>query len=107
MASEMAGSAEAEPEPPEEISTKLDCLRQWRRNQRSEFYAEILQLQEASLSPGRSPPRIGMNVRTVERWLTAGGEPEHRRPPSRSGARVDCFPVRTACPEQEAGRRLH
>lgn len=25
-----------------------------------------------------------MNVRTVERWLAAGGEPEHRRPPSRS-----------------------
>ncbi|RWI31444.1 MAG: hypothetical protein E5X80_14710 [Mesorhizobium sp.] len=27
---------------------------------------------------------VGMNVRTVERWLAAGGEPVHRRPPSRS-----------------------
>jgi transposase len=84
MASEMAGNAEAEPEPPVETSPKLNCLRQSRRNQRSEFYAEILQLREAGLSPRQIAPRIGMNVRTVERWLAAGGEPEHRRPPSRS-----------------------
>lgn len=84
MASEMTGNAEAEPEPPVETSPKLDCLRQSRRNQRSEFYAEILQLREAGLSPRQIAPRIGMNVRTVERWLAAGGEPEHRRPPSRS-----------------------
>lgn len=84
MASEMAGNAEAEPEPPVENSPKLNCLRQSRRNQRSEFYAEILQLREAGLSPRQIAPRMGMNVRTVERWLAAGGEPEHRRPPSRS-----------------------
>ncbi|WP_404517080.1 hypothetical protein [Bradyrhizobium ottawaense] len=29
-------------------------------------------------------PRIGMSVRTVERWLAAGGEPERRRPPAHS-----------------------
>jgi transposase len=84
MASEMAGNAEAEPEPPVETSPKLDCLRRSRRNLRSELYAEILQLREACLSPRQIAPRIGMNVRTVERWLAAGGEPEHRRPPSRS-----------------------
>ncbi|UVK48690.1 hypothetical protein BPNPMPFG_007127 (plasmid) [Mesorhizobium sp. AR07] len=26
-----------------------------------------------------------MNVRTVERWFAAGGEPEHRRPPPPCG----------------------
>lgn len=80
----MARNAEAEPEPAVENSPKLDCLRRSRRNQRSEFYAEMLDLREAGLSPQRIAPRIGMNVRTVERWLAAGGEPEHRRPPSHS-----------------------
>lgn len=78
MTSEMAGNDDAKPSP------KLDCLRRSRRNQHSELYAEILQLREAGLSPRQIAPRIGMNVRTVERWLAAGGEPEHRRPPSRS-----------------------
>ncbi|RWJ42130.1 MAG: transposase [Mesorhizobium sp.] len=41
-------------------------------------------MREAGLSPRQIAPRIGMNVRTVERWLAAGGEPERRRPPSRS-----------------------
>ena len=36
------------------------------------------------MSPRQIAPRIGTSVRTVERWLAAGGEPEHRRPPSRS-----------------------
>lgn len=84
MIAEMAGNDDAGPEPPVEISTKLDGLRRLRRNQRSELYAEILQLRETGLSPRQIAPRIGMNVRTVERWLAAGGEPEHRRPPSRS-----------------------
>ncbi|UVK48705.1 hypothetical protein BPNPMPFG_007151 (plasmid) [Mesorhizobium sp. AR07] len=84
MASEMAGNAEAKPEPPEETSTKLDGLRRSRRDQRSELYAEILDLREAGLSPRQIAPRTGMNVRTVELWFAAGGEPEHRRPPARS-----------------------
>ncbi|WP_431311662.1 ISL3 family transposase [Neomesorhizobium albiziae] len=84
MASEMAGNDDARPEPPVETSPKLDCLRRSRRKQRSELYAEILDLREAGRSPRQIAPRIGMNVRTVERWLAAGGEPEHRRPPARS-----------------------
>lgn len=84
MMAEMAGNDDARPEPTVETSPKLDCLRRSRRNQRSDLYAEILQLRVAGLSPRQIAPRIGMNVRTVERWLAAGGEPEHRRPPSRS-----------------------
>ncbi|MFW8642271.1 hypothetical protein ACOJBO_03120 [Rhizobium beringeri] len=30
--------------------------------------------------PGKIAPRLGLSVRTVERWLAVGGEPEHRRP---------------------------
>lgn len=67
-----------------ETSPKLDCLRQSRRNQRSEFYAEILTLRETGPSPRQIEPRTGLNIRTVKRWLPASGEPEHRRPPSRS-----------------------
>ncbi|ESW64566.1 helix-turn-helix domain-containing protein [Mesorhizobium sp. LSJC280B00] len=37
-------------------------------------------MREAGLSPRQIAPRIGMSVRTVERWLAAGGEPEHWRP---------------------------
>ncbi|WP_430641452.1 ISL3 family transposase [Bradyrhizobium centrolobii] len=71
-------------EPPIEPSTKLDQLRRARRNHRRSLYAEILDLRADGLSPRGIAPRIGMSVRTVERWLAAGGEPEHRRPPARS-----------------------
>ena len=80
----IAGNGDARPEPSAETSTKLDGLRRSRRKQRSELHMEILQLREAGLSPRQIAPRIDMNVRTVERWLAAGGEPEHRRPPSHS-----------------------
>jgi transposase len=59
-----------------------DSLRQLRREERGDRYAEILRLRQVGLSPRRIAPRIGMSVRTVERWLAAGGEPEHRRPPA-------------------------
>ena len=41
--------------------------------------------------PGASlnAPRVGMSQRSVERWLRADGEPEHRRPPVAS--LVDAF----------------
>jgi len=83
MASEMAGRNDARPTPPVDTSPKLKGLRGSRRNQRSERYAEILQLRKAGMSPRQIAPGIGMSVRTVERWLAAGGEPEHRRPPTR------------------------
>ncbi len=84
MMAEMAGTDDAEPEPSGETSTKLDGLRRSRRDQRSELYVEILQSRMAGMSPRQIAPRIGMSTRTVERWLAAGGEPEHRRPPARS-----------------------
>jgi transposase len=36
------------------------------------------------MSARQIAPRLGLSVRTVERWLAAGGEPEHRRPESLS-----------------------
>lgn len=42
------------------------------------------------MSPRQIAPRIGISVRTVERWLAACGEPEHRRPLVRS-ALMDPF----------------
>ncbi|MER8575513.1 hypothetical protein NKG99_27885 [Mesorhizobium sp. M1409] len=84
MIAEMAGIDDARQEPSEETSTKLDGLRRSRRNQRRELYAEIFDLRTAGLSPRQIAPRIGISVRTVERWLAAGGKPEHRRPSTRS-----------------------
>ncbi|MGY8681868.1 ISL3 family transposase [Bradyrhizobium sp. UFLA05-153] len=82
MIAEMVENDNAKPEP--EPATKLEALRHSRRSHRCSLYAEILDLRTASLSPRGIAPRIGMNVRTVERWLAAGGEPEHRRPPADS-----------------------
>ncbi|WP_435926420.1 ISL3 family transposase [Mesorhizobium sp. WSM4083] len=84
MMAEMSGDDDANPEPSVETSPKLDGLRRSRRNQRSELYAEVLDLRTTGMSPRQIAPRTGMSVRTVERWLAAGGEPEHRRPPARS-----------------------
>lgn len=84
LIAEMARNGYANPEPSAETSTKLDDLRRSRRNERRELYAEILQLRASGLSPRQIAPRIGMNVRTIQRWLAAGGEPEHRRPPTHS-----------------------
>jgi transposase len=47
MTSEMAGNDDRP-------SPKLDCLRRSGRNQRSELYAEILQLREADYRPDKS-----------------------------------------------------
>lgn len=63
MMAEMSGDDDANPEPSVETSPKLDGLRRSRRNQRSELYAEVLDLRTT-----------GMSVRTVERWLATGGE---------------------------------
>ncbi|RWM24704.1 MAG: transposase [Mesorhizobium sp.] len=48
------------------------------------FVYQVLELRTTGMSSRQIAPRIGMSVRTVERWLAAGGEPEHRRPPARS-----------------------
>lgn len=69
--------------PSSEADAKHGDLRRLRRDERRDRYADILNLRQAGLSPRQIAPRIGMSVRTVERWLAAGGEPEHRRPPAR------------------------
>jgi transposase len=84
MIDEMAGNDDASLASAADASTKLDGLRGLRRSQRRELYAEILHLRESGMSPRQIALRIGTSVRTIERWLAAGGEPEHRRPPSRS-----------------------
>lgn len=64
--------------------TGLERLRQDRRDQRRERHEEIRRLHRAGMSPRQIAPRLGLSVRTVERWLAAGGEPEHRRSESQS-----------------------
>jgi transposase len=41
-------------------------------------------LHEEGVPPRLIAPAVGMSQRTVERWLMAGGAPEHRRPPMAS-----------------------
>ena len=70
-------------------ATKLDALRRERREHRHDRYAAIRRWRDEGLPPRRIAPLVGMSRRSVERWLAAGGEPEHRRPPVAS--RVDAF----------------
>ena len=74
--------AHAEPAKPDE--TRLGVLRRARREHRRERYAEIRRLHEAGVPPRLIAPGLGVSKRTVERWLAAGGEPQHRRMPGRS-----------------------
>jgi transposase len=74
----------ATPEAPRVVGTTgpaLDALRRQRREQRRACYAAMQRLHEEGVPPRLIAPAIGMSQRTVERWLTAGGAPEHRRPP--------------------------
>ncbi|WP_349531113.1 helix-turn-helix domain-containing protein [Bradyrhizobium sp. NAS80.1] len=100
MIAQMVENDKAKPEP--EPTTKLEALRRSGRSHRRSLYAEILDLRAAGLSPRGIAPRIGMSVRTVERWLAAGGEPEHRRPPAGS---VLIDPFRDYL--QSAGRKVN
>lgn len=62
--------------------TSLQSLRQLRKLQRRDLYEEVMRLRNAGIvSPRQIAPQVGMSVRTIERWLAAGGEPEHHRPP--------------------------
>ena len=71
--------------PPEPVTapvlTKLQALRRAHREHRHERYAAIRRWHDAGLPPRRIAPLVGMSQRSVERWLAAGGEPEHRRAP--------------------------
>ncbi|MFW8584158.1 helix-turn-helix domain-containing protein [Rhizobium beringeri] len=62
-----------------------DCAR-IERDQRREHHEEIRRLHRAGMSPRQIAPRLGLSVRTVERWLAVGGGRsidgrKHRRPP--------------------------
>ena len=85
---EMEGGHAVTPQRP--ASTKRDEGRTAGRSQRHALYLEMLRLRQSGLSPRNIAPRVGMSVRTVERWLAAGGAPEHRRRASRHNL-VDPF----------------
>jgi transposase len=75
------------PEAPRAVGTTgpaLDALRQQRRDQRRACYTTMHRLHEEGVPPRLIAPAVGMSQRTVERWLMAGGAPEHRRPPMAS-----------------------
>ncbi|MDO9714039.1 ISL3 family transposase [Paracraurococcus lichenis] len=59
----------------------LDALRRQRSDERQARYTAMRRLHEESVPARLIAPALGMSQRTVERWLTAGGAPEHRRPP--------------------------
>lgn len=79
---DLGRQADHEPTPASE--TTLHVLRARRRRDRRDVYAEIRGLQTRGLTPSAIAPIIGMAKRTVQRWLAAGGEPDHRRPPVQS-----------------------
>ena len=59
----------------------LAALRQHRRDERGARYAAIRRLHQDGVPPRHIAPTVlGMSQRAVERWLAAGGAPEHRRP---------------------------
>lgn len=76
--------ASKDPPGPPQRPQALARLRADRRYVRRETFTEILRLREAGLTPGRIAPMVGMETRAVQRWLAAGGEPEHGRPPVRA-----------------------
>jgi len=78
---EVANTDHRPPPAPEAAGTQLSALRRARRDSRAEHYAMVWRLHEAGMVPRLIAPRVGMSQRSVERWLRAGGEPEHRRPP--------------------------
>lgn len=72
--------ASKDPPGPPQRPQALARLRADRRYARRETFTEILRLREAGLTPSRIAPMVGMGTRAVQRWLAAGGEPEHGRP---------------------------
>lgn len=87
---EMGDAQEAKTQSQINAAPALDGLRRRRRDERRDRYAEILSLRRAELAPRQIAAQIGMSVRTIERWLAGGGEPEHRRPPARNTC-IDLF----------------
>jgi transposase len=61
--------------------TRLGRLRHANRRHREERYEEIRRLRDQGIPPKVIAPTLGMSRRSVERWLAAGGAPDHARPP--------------------------
>ncbi|NDV87232.1 ISL3 family transposase [Aurantimonas aggregata] len=66
-------------EMPPARETKPEALGKERRSERRQCYEEIRRWHDQGLVPRLIAPLVGMDKRTVERWLAAGGEPEYRR----------------------------
>jgi transposase len=66
--------------PVQSRETRSDARRRERREQRRGHYAEIRRMSDEGMPPRQIAPVLGISQRTVERWLAAGGEPDHRRP---------------------------
>lgn len=79
---EIAAEGHDDPEHGSQKQTSLQILRHQRKLQRRDLYEEVMRLRDAGTTSARQiAPQVGMSVRTIERWLAAGGEPEHHRPP--------------------------
>jgi transposase len=59
---------------------KLVQLRTERKIARRECWEEICRLHGQGTPTSRIARQVGMSQRAVQRWLAAGGEPEHSRP---------------------------
>jgi len=78
----VAGTVEkaAPPDEPAVSGTKLERTRQANRHHREERFTEIRRLRDQGVPPKLIAPVLGMSRRSVERWLAAGGAPDHARP---------------------------
>jgi transposase len=70
----------ASPEPPSQPTTRTERLRADRRDHRQLRYEEMVQLQRQGLPQEAIGRAVGASLRTVRRWLKAGGPPSHSKP---------------------------
>jgi len=68
------------PEPPPRLATRVERLRADRRDHRRLRYEEMVQLQRQGLPQEAIGRAVGASLRTIRRWLKAGGPPTHSRP---------------------------
>ena len=73
---------EEPPGKPAIAGTSLERRRLANRRHREERYEEIRRLRDQGIPPKVIAPMLGMSRRSVERWLAAGGAPDHARPPT-------------------------
>lgn len=76
-----AASEDQPPPVPDAVGGQLSALRRVRREDRAECYATVRRLHGEDVPPRLIAPRVGISQRSIERWLWAGGELKHRRPP--------------------------